>query len=1168
MLGKRNRKHCITGAPGWKRSKATALRLPFLLFWMMAGFVVPSFYAAQQALSGGMPRTAGDPLPAAAAGSRAGLTPQERQWLQAHDRRIRIGITVIPPQVLRIEGRFRGLAVDYIRLMEHKLGCTFKLVPFPKWNDVIQAARERRIDMIFAAQETPERQGYLRFTEEEKLAVNRRWIIVGEKSVFASRALWISVLVGLSVVTLVVAAVIVWNRMLRSIVRHRTSQLEQQLAERRQVEDALRRSEEKYRRIVDTASEGIWVLGPDHRTTFANARMAEMLGFSVEELIGRPVTDFMLEEDLPDHLRKLEDRRKGLSESYERRFRRRDGGIVWTLASATPIIDESRRFQGSFGMFTDITSRQHAETLLNEQLYFLQQLLDSVPIPIFYKDSNLLYLGCNAAFEASTCLARKDIIGKNTHEVVPKERADIHHVADLALLSQPGVQTYEVSGIYKDGKHHDVIFKKSTFFDADGRVAGIVGTQMDITELKRAELERLANLRFFECMDRINRAIQRVGDLEAMMRDLLDIVLDIFDCDRAFLLYPCDPGSPTWQIPMERNKPEYPGVLDLGLEMPMDPQVAETLRILLAAEGPVAFGPGTPHTLPEEVSRQFGFKSFLSMVIYPKSGSPWQFGIHQCTRDRIWSVEEQRIFQEIGRRLADGLGAMLAYRQLRSSLEKLEQAQRIAHIGSWELDLIHGALTWSDEACRIFEKDPDMLEVSFRTFLEKVHPDDRQAVESAYSNAIKTSRSFAVDHRLLFPDGRVKYVHEQFETDAAGDRAIRLMGTVQDISERKMLEAQLRQSQKMEAVGQLAGGVAHDFNNMLGVIIGHAELALGMADIDESLRNNFEEILEAARRSAEVTRQLLGFARKQTIEPRILDLNETVEGILKLLRRLIGEDIDLVWLPGSELWPVKMDPTQIDQILANLCVNARDAINGVGQITIKTRNTEFDDAFCRENIWFQPGAYVVLTVGDTGSGMDKPTMDKIFEPFFTTKDVGKGTGMGLATVYGIVDQNAGFIHVASKPGHGSTFRVYLPRHAAMADKASEAGPEPADLRGHETILVVEDETSHLKMVELMLERYGYHVLTASAPSEALLLAKRNSGAIHLLLTDLIMPEMSGRELAREVAMLCPDTACLFMSGHTGETIAHHGILEQGIHFIHKPFSKQALAAKVREVLDT
>ncbi len=390
----------------------------------------------------------------------------------------------------------------------------------------------------------------------------------------------------------------------------------------------------------------------------------------------------------------------------------------------------------------------------------------------------------------------------------------------------------------------------------------------------------------------------------------------------------------------------------------------------------------------------------------------------------------------------------------------------------------------------------------------------------------------------------------------------------EDITERVNLEAQLRQTQKMEAVGQLAGGVAHDFNNMLSVITGHAELALERTDLDSNLRKDLQEILKASLRSTDITRQLLAFARKQTIMPKIFDLNEAVEGMLNLLRRLIGEDIDLDWRPGATLWPVKMDPSQFDQILANLCVNARDAIGGVGKISIETGKAVFDETYCSEHKEFSPGEYVMLAVKDNGQGMDEIIREKIFEPFFTTKDVGKGTGLGLSTVYGIISQNEGCIHVFSEPELGTTFKIFLPRQAEPSLPKPEASPEPQDLMGHETILVVEDEIMHLELVELMLKRYGYRVLAASHPNEALQKAKGHAGEIQLLLTDMVMPEMSGRDLSEAVTSLYPGIRCLFMSGYTDDIIVHQGIIEKGVPFIQKPFSVQNLAVKVREILNT
>jgi PAS domain S-box-containing protein len=384
---------------------------------------------------------------------------------------------------------------------------------------------------------------------------------------------------------------------------------------------------------------------------------------------------------------------------------------------------------------------------------------------------------------------------------------------------------------------------------------------------------------------------------------------------------------------------------------------------------------------------------------------------------------------------------------------------------------------------------------------------------------------------------------------------------------RERLQEQLLQAQKMESVGRLAGGVAHDFNNMLTAILGHAELAMLKCSPEDSIHIDLRVIESAARRSADLVRQLLAFARKQTVAPKVLDLNDCIAGLLKMLVRLIGEDIDLVWKPDSELWPIKIDPSQIDQILVNLCVNARDAIEGVGKITIGTKNTFIDAEYCTFHPPISPGEYVQLSVCDTGFGMDKEVIEHIFEPFFTTKEVGKGTGLGLSTVYGIAKQNNGFVNVYSEPGKGTTFKTYLPRFAASAVE------EPVEKktkipRGHDQlVLLVEDEEVILKVGQAMLTKLGYRVLAAAAPSEALRQAEANAGEIELLITDVIMPEMNGRDLANILVDLIPGLKCLFTSGYTSDIVAHHGVLDEKINFIQKPFSFMELAVKVCEVLD-
>jgi len=394
-----------------------------------------------------------------------------------------------------------------------------------------------------------------------------------------------------------------------------------------------------------------------------------------------------------------------------------------------------------------------------------------------------------------------------------------------------------------------------------------------------------------------------------------------------------------------------------------------------------------------------------------------------------------------------------------------------------------------------------------------------------------------------------------------------LLGISEDITERKKLEEQLLQARKMESIGRLAGGVAHDFNNMLAVIMGNTDMALAEMDSASPLNKRLQDIRKAAERSAELTSQLLAFARKQIAAPRTLDLNEVLTGMIKMLRILIGEDIELIWMPASEFCPVRMDPSQIDQILVNLCINARDAITDVGHITIETKNVSISEAYCAGNPDLLPGDFVVMSVSDNGYGMDAETRQKIFEPFFSTKTKNKGTGLGLATVYGIVKQNNGFINVYSEPGVGTTFKVYLPKQKNAIEHVKKAHQPPPLVQGHETVLLVEDEPVILSIAALMLEKFGYSVLSFSKPVDAIEAVRQHAGEIHLLITDVIMPGMNGPLLAEKIRVLFPGIRCLYMSGYTDNVIAHHGVLDEGVNFLQKPFSMEALAEKVRAVLD-
>lgn len=385
--------------------------------------------------------------------------------------------------------------------------------------------------------------------------------------------------------------------------------------------------------------------------------------------------------------------------------------------------------------------------------------------------------------------------------------------------------------------------------------------------------------------------------------------------------------------------------------------------------------------------------------------------------------------------------------------------------------------------------------------------------------------------------------------------------------EKETLQQQLYQSQKMESIGRLAGGVAHDFNNMLSVIIGFSELTVNKFKDNPILTQNLSEILKAAHRSSELTKQLLVFARKQEVNPTDVDLNVTINGLLSMLHRLLGEDIDLGWYPGKDLWHLKIDTTQLDQIVVNLCVNSKDAIDGKGKITIETSNVLLDDNYCKKHANFYPGEYVLLSVSDNGCGMDEETKKHIFEPFYTTKDTGRGTGLGLSTVYGIVQQNNGLITLYSEKGTGTTFNIYIPKSDEFIIPLQEKEIEVEMSEAHESILVVEDEVAVMSFVKSALEELGYTVYANSNPLEAIEFFKSGLN-IDLLLTDVIMPEMNGRDLSEELLKIQPTLKVLYMSGYTANVIGRHGVLDNQVDFIHKPFTIEDISKKIRRVLNS
>lgn len=474
---------------------------------------------------------------------------------------------------------------------------------------------------------------------------------------------------------------------------------------------------------------------------------------------------------------------------------------------------------------------------------------------------------------------------------------------------------------------------------------------------------------------------------------------------------------------------------------------------------------------------------------------------------------------------------------------------------------------------RLHDLKPEDVLRDASTIYTQVFKEDQKALAEKEAAAATALVPFTMEVRIRMPSGKIRWslfcsaprrllnghiVWDGIELDSTDQKNTE--------EERKKLQAQLVRAQQMESIGRLAGGVAHDFNNMLHAILGNVDLALERMKPSDPGNAELLEIRKAAEHSAALTRQLLAYARKQMVVPKVLDVNPTVEGMINILRRLIGENIVLAWLPAPDLWPIKMDLSQLNQVLTNLCVNARDAIEGVGRVVISTQNTTFGANSSPVQRGERAGDYVSILVGDNGCGMDQETLNRVFEPFFTTKKLGRGTGLGLATVYGIVKQNAGFIEVESSPEQGSLFKVHLPRHCEQGippeSRESARAAEPAT----GTLMLVEDDPGILTITRLMLEQLGYQVLAASSPGEALRMAGRHAGEIRLLITDVIMPEMSGRDLADKLKAMHPRLSILFMSGYTADMIGNRGVLADGVRYLQKPFSREELATALRWAL--
>jgi PAS domain S-box-containing protein len=566
--------------------------------------------------------------------------------------------------------------------------------------------------------------------------------------------------------------------------------------------------------------------------------------------------------------------------------------------------------------------------------------------------------------------------------------------------------------------------------------------------------------------------------------------------------------------------------------------------------------------------------TFLIISIRKSLGETLNVAERQAKLENINETIERTVTErttELRREMAE---RQQADESLTHSRAQLAKAQSIARLGSWEWDVVQNKVTWSDETRRLYGYSEQDMGKDMNRCLERVHPEDRGKVRLAFDEALRTGGPYVCDHRALLPDGTIRMMHGLGEVihDEHG-KPLRIIGTTQDITEAERAEAalrrseeQLRQSQKMEAVGRLAGGVAHDFNNLLTVITCYSSMSLRQMEKGHPLRKNTEEVQAAAERAASLTGQLLAFSRKQVLQPRIINLNDIVSGMEKMLRRLIGEDIELCTMFDPEIGHVKADPGQFEQVILNLGVNARDAMPRGGKLTIQTANVNLDQKTRFRNRDLDVGEYVMVAITDTGVGMTEEVKAHLFEPFFTTKGVGRGTGLGLATCYGIICQSDGDVRVYSELNCGTTFKIYLPRVDAPTTLDNDCGDPDTLPEGKESILIVEDEAAVRRLAASVLRTSGYQVQEARDAIEGFALIQSKQ-PFDLVITDVIMPKMSGKELYDQIKATAPRIKVLFMSGYTDDALAHHGVLGPELSFLEKPFSPSRLAHKVREVLD-
>jgi PAS domain S-box-containing protein len=895
------------------------------------------------------------------------------------------------------------------------------------------------------------------------------------------------------------------------------------ITERRRAEEELHHSRQMLQLVLDNIPQRVFWKDRNFNFLGCNRACALDAGLqSPEEIIGK--NDFELSWRETAELYRADDElvmeHASPKLDFEEPQKRPDGSLMWLRTSKLPLRDREGKVIGVIGTYEDITERRPAEKALQEQTAYLNTLIENNPLAIVTVDVQGRVKMCNPAFERLFLYRRHEIEGAKLDELVaPPESISEALEATGQCLNATGVHATSRRR-RKDGSLVDVEVYGVPLM-MHGEIVGQFALYQDISARKQAEAA----------------LIEEKHLLHTLMDNLPD---HIYFKDRQSRFIRGNRALASWFGLTDPTQLLGKSDFDFFSDEHARQAYADELEVIRT---------GRPiQGLEEKETWPDGHETWVSttkMALRDAQGRTMgTFGVSRDITARKQAEEALRASEEHFRSFIANLPVGV-YRTTPDGCVLMANPTMLGMLGYDSLQEL---------ASRHLEDDDSEAGYSRSAFREQIEREGEvRGLETAWKKR----------------DGSLAFVRESARVVRAEDGGVLYYdGTIEDITERRRLEDQLRQAQKMEAVGRLAAGVAHDFNNLLTIVIGYSDLALQRLSTDNRLRPTLDEIKKAGERAAWLTRQLLAFSRKQVLQPQILDLNSVLTNVDRMLRRVIGEDIDLVMHLPPGLGRVKADPGQIEQVIMNLAVNARDAMPQGGQLTVEAANVELDSHYANMHQSVVPGHYVMLAMSDTGIGMDEETQAHIFEPFYTTKEPSKGTGLGLSTVYGIVKQSGGNVWVYSEPGKGTTFKVYLPRVDQVAEGVAPGEPEVGELsRGSETILLVEDEKAVRCLAREVLECRGYHVVETEGVTEALRVGEQNKEHIHLLLTDVVMPEMSGRELAGHLTPLHPETKVLYMSGYADTAVVHNGLLAPGTALLQKPFTAQALTRKVREVLD-